>query len=76
MKIKNYDAVKTHFNGYDVSNLKGSVSENSAIGYAAYVLDRILLLKVSSILDLGCGGDLLIHKMFILRPDLHIDRQG
>ena len=38
MENQNYDALETHFNSYDASKLRGLVGENSAIGYAAYVL--------------------------------------
>ena len=73
MENQNYDALETHFNSSDASKLRGRVSENSAIGYAAYVLDRIAPPKGSTILDLGCGDGLIMHAMLILRPDLHID---
>jgi hypothetical protein len=41
MENQDYEALETHFNGFDASKLRGLVSENSAIRYAAYVLDRI-----------------------------------
>ena len=73
MENQNYDALETHFNSFDASKLRGRISENSAIGYAAYVLDRIAPPKGSTILDLGCGDGLMMQAMLMLRPDLHID---
>jgi len=73
MENQNYDALETHFNSFDPSRLRGRVSENIAIRYAAYVLDRIAPPKGSTILDLGCGDGLIMHAMLILKPDLHID---
>ena len=49
------------------------MGENSAIGYAADVLDRIGPPKGSTVLDLGCTDGLIIHAKLMLRPDLHID---
>ena len=73
MESQNYDALEAHFNSFDASKLRGLVSENSAIGYAAYVLDRLAPQKGSTMLDLGCGDGLMMHAMLTLRPDLHID---
>jgi hypothetical protein len=49
------------------------MGENSEIGYAAYVLNRIGPPKGSTMLGLGCADGLMIHAMLMLRPDLHID---
>ena len=38
METQNYDALETNFNSFDISKLRGLVSENSAFCYAAYVL--------------------------------------
>jgi hypothetical protein len=38
METQNYDALEPHFNSSDTPKLRGLVSENSAIWYAAYVL--------------------------------------
>ena len=73
MENQNYDALETHFNSYDASKLRGLVSENSAIRYAAYVLDRIAPHKGSTMLDIGCGDGVMMHAMLMLRPDLYID---
>jgi len=73
MENQNYDALETHFNSFDPSKLRGLVGDNSAIGYAAYVLDRIAPQKGSTMLDVGCGDGLMMHAMLMLRPDLHID---
>jgi 2-polyprenyl-3-methyl-5-hydroxy-6-metoxy-1,4-benzoquinol methylase len=73
MENQNYDSLETHFNSYDASKLRGLVGGNSAIGYAAYVLDRIAPQKGSTMLDLGCGDGLMMQAMLMLRPDLHID---
>tara|TARA_B100001093_G_scaffold512934_2_gene583815 strand:+ start:17743 stop:18441 length:699 start_codon:yes stop_codon:yes gene_type:complete len=73
MDNQNYDALETHFNSFDASKLRGLVSENSAIIYAAYVLDRIEPKKGSTMLDVGCGDGLMLQAMLMLRPDLHID---
>ena len=73
MENKNYDSLETHFNSFDASKLRGLVSENSAIRYAAYVLDRIAPHKGSTMLDIGCGDGVMIHAMLMLRPDLYID---
>jgi SAM-dependent methyltransferase len=73
MESQNFDALEAHFNSFDASKLRGLVSENSAIGYAAYVLDRLAPQKGSTMLDLGCGDGLMMHAMLTLRPNLHID---
>lgn len=73
MENKNYDSLETHFNSFDASKLRGLVSENSAIRYAAYVLDRIAPHKGSTMLDIGCGDGVMMHAMLMLRPDLYID---
>ncbi len=73
MENQNYDALRAHFNSFDASKLRGSVGENSAISYAAYVLDRIAPPKGSLMLDVGCGDGLIMRAMLVLRPDLHID---
>ena len=51
MENQNYDALETHFNNSNASKLRGLVGENSAIGYAADVLDRIAPQKGSTMLD-------------------------
>jgi 2-polyprenyl-3-methyl-5-hydroxy-6-metoxy-1,4-benzoquinol methylase len=73
MENQNYDALETHFNSFDTSKLRGLVSENSTIGYAAYVLDRIAPHKGATMLDIGCGDGLMMHAILMLRPDLNID---
>lgn len=76
MEKQNYDAFETHFNSFDTSKLRGLVGENSVIGYAAYVLDRIAPHKGATMLDVGCGDGLMMHAILMLRPDLHIDEDG
>ena len=73
MENQDYDALETHFITYGSSKLRGLVRDNSIIGYAAYVLDRIAPQKGSTMLDVGCGDGLMMQAMLMLRPDLHID---
>lgn len=73
MENQDYEALETHFNSFDASKLRGLVSENSVIGYAAYVLDRVAPHKGATMMDVGCGDGLMMRAMLILRPDLHID---
>ncbi|MDA9244087.1 hypothetical protein N9O98_01335 [Amylibacter sp.] len=52
MEKQNNDASETHFNSFDASKLRDLVGKNSAIRYAAYVLDRIAPQKGSTMLIL------------------------
>lgn len=47
MENQDYEALETHFNSFDASKLRGLVSENSAISYAAYVLDNGVIVHCS-----------------------------
>ena len=73
MENQDYDALETHFNSFDASKLRGRVSENSAIGYAAYVLDKTAPPNGATMLDLGCGDGLMMNSMLMLRLHSHIN---
>lgn len=73
MENHNYDALASQLDSDEPSKLRGLVSENSAIGYAAYVLDKTAPPNGATMLDLGCGDGLIMRAMLFLRPDLHID---
>ena len=73
MENHNNDALESHFDSYDPFKLRGFVSENSEIGYAAYVLDKIAHPNGSTMLDLGFGDGLVMNSMLMLRLHLHID---
>ena len=73
MENHNYDALASQLDSYEPSKLRGLVSENSAIGYAAYVLDKTAPPNGATMLDLGCGDGLMMNSMLMLRLHSHIN---
>jgi len=54
---QDYDVLASHFDDIDITMLRGKFSDNSAVAYAAYLLDRIKSEHGSFMLDVGCGDD-------------------